>query len=243
MDRSKQNFWDKKKAFTSIPKELLTIVPVSEWIHGEMKQSFLKDYPYQVIHNGINLENFQVYPADEVKKRYGLEGKRILLGVASIWMEEKGWNDFMQLAGMLSPNEVIVLVGVKEEQKKGLPATIVPISRTDNLKQLAELYAAAEALVNPTWQDNYPTVNLEAIACGTPVVTYRTGGSIEVITPDTGFIVEQGDIPGLLAAVRIIEERGKDYYQTKCRAYAEAHFRKEDRYADYLKLYENLTSR
>lgn len=243
MDRSKQNFGDKKKAFTSIPKELLTIVPVSEWIHGEMKQSFLKDYPYQVIHNGINLENFQVYPADEVKKRYGLEGKRILLGVASIWMEEKGWNDFMQLAGMLNPDEVIVLVGVKEEQKKGLPATIVPISRTDNLKQLAELYAAAEALVNPTWQDNYPTVNLEAIACGTPVVTYRTGGSIEVITPDTGFIVEQGDIPGLLAAVRIIEERGKDYYQTKCRAYAEAHFKKEDRYADYLKLYENLTSR
>lgn len=243
MDRSKQNFWDKKKAFTSIPKELLTIVPVSEWIHGEMKQSFLKDYPYQVIHNGINLENFQVYPADEVKKRYGLEGKRILLGVASIWMEEKGWKDFMELAGMLNPDEVIVLVGVKEEQKKGLPATIVPISRTDNLKQLAELYAAAEALVNPTWQDNYPTVNLEAIACGTPVVTYRTGGSIEVITSDTGFIVEQGDIPGLLAAVRIIEERGKDYYQTKCRAYAEAHFRKEDRYADYLKLYENLTSR
>ena len=243
MDRSKQNFGDKKKAFTSIPKELLTIVPVSEWIHGEMKQSFLKDYPYQVIHNGINLENFQVYPADEVKKRYGLEGKRILLGVASIWMEEKGWNDFMQLAGMLNPDEVIVLVGVKEEQKKGLPATIVPISRTDNLKQLAELYAAAEALVNPTWQDNYPTVNLEAIACGTPVVTYRTGGSIEVITPDTGFIVEQGDIPGLLAAVRIIEEQGKDYYQTKCRAYAEAHFKKEDRYADYLKLYENLTSR
>ena len=243
MDRSKQNFFDKKKAFTSIPKELLTIVPVSEWIHGEMKQSFLKDYPYQVIHNGINLENFQVYPADDVKKRYGLEGKRILLGVASIWMEEKGWNDFMQLAGMLNPDEVIVLVGVKEEQKKGLPATIVPISRTDNLKQLAELYAAAEALVNPTWQDNYPTVNLEAIACGTPVVTYRTGGSIEVITSDTGFIVEQGDIPGLLAAVRIIEERGKDYYQTKCRAYAEAHFRKEDRYADYLRLYENLTSR
>ena len=243
VDRSKQNFWDKKKAFTSVPKELLTIVPVSEWIHGEMKQSFLKDYPYQVIHNGINLENFQVYPADDVKKRYGLEGKRIHLGVASIWMEEKGWNDFMQLAGMLNPDEVIVLVGVKEEQKKGLPATIVPISRTDNLKQLAELYAAAEALVNPTWQDNYPTVNLEAIACGTPVVTYRTGGSIEVITPDTGFIVEQGDISGLLAAVRTIEERGKDYYQTKCRAYAEAHFRKEDRYADYLKLYENLTSR
>lgn len=240
MDRSKQNFLDKKKAFTSVPKELLTIVPVSEWIHGEMKQSFLKDYSFQVIHNGINLENFRIYPTEEVKKQYGLEGKRIILGVASIWMEEKGWKDFMQLATLLNPEEVIVLVGVKEEQKKGLPQNIVPISRTENLKQLAELYAAAEAFVNPTWQDNYPTVNLEAIACGTPVVTYRTGGSIEIVTPDTGMIVEQGDVNGLMEAVRKIEQKGKVYYQTKCRAYAEAHFKKEDRYADYLKLYEAL---
>ena len=243
MDRSKQNFLDKKKAFTSVPKELLTIVPVSEWIHGEMKQSFLKDYSFQVIHNGINLENFRIYPTEEVKKQYGLEGKRIILGVASIWMEEKGWKDFMQLATLLNPEEVIVLVGVKEEQKKGLPKNIVPISRTENLRQLAELYAAAEAFVNPTWQDNYPTVNLEAIACGTPVVTYRTGGSIEVVTPDTGMIVEQGDVKGLMEAVRKIEKLTKNYFRPRCRAYAEAHFSKEDRYADYLKLYEVLRKR
>lgn len=240
IDRSRQNFLDKKKAFTSIPKDLLTIVPVSNWLRSEMKASFLEDYPFQVIHNGINLENFRIYPTEEVKKQYGLEGKRIILGVASIWMEEKGWKDFMQLANLLNPEEMIVLVGVKEEQKKGLPKNIVPISRTENLKQLAELYAAAEVFVNPTWQDNYPTVNLEAIACGTPVVTYRTGGSIEVITPDTGFIVGQGDIQGLLNAIREIEIKGKDYYQPRCRAYAEAHFKKEDRYADYLKLYEAL---
>lgn len=240
IDRSIQNYLDKKKAFTSVPNEWLTFVTVSEWMKNEMKQSFLKDYSYHVIHNGINLENFRIYPTEEVKKQYGLEGKRIILGVASIWMEEKGWKDFMQLATLLNPEEVIVLVGVKEEQKKGLPPNIVPISRTENLKQLAELYAAAEAFVNPTWQDNYPTVNLEAIACGTPVVTYRTGGSIEVVTPDTGMIVEQGDVNGLMEAVRKIEQKGKVYYQSKCRAYAEAHFKKEDRYADYLKLYEAL---
>lgn len=240
IDRSKQNYLDKKKAFTSVPNEWLTFVTVSEWMKNEMKQSFLKDYSFQVIHNGINLENFRIYPTEEVKKQYGLKGKRIILGVASIWMEEKGWKDFMQLATLLNPEEVIVLVGVKEEQKKGLPPNIVPISRTENLKQLAELYAAAEAFVNPTWQDNYPTVNLEAIACGTPVVTYRTGGSIEVVTPDTGMIVEQGDVNGLMDAIRKIEQKGKVYYQSKCRAYAEAHFKKEDRYADYLKLYEAL---
>ena len=147
------------------------------------------------------------------------------------------------MSEMLNEDEVIVMVGVSEEQQKRLPKNIVAIRRTENVRQLAELYSAATAFVNPTWQDNYPTVNLEAIACGTPVVTYRTGGSIEVITEDTGRIVEQGDVAGLLKAVREIAEKGKVQYTAKCRAYALENFRKEDRYADYLKLYESLTAR
>jgi glycosyltransferase involved in cell wall biosynthesis len=227
-------------AFTSIPKERMTIVPVSEWIKGEMKQSFLKDANFQVIHNGINLDNFQIRDSKVIRTKYGLGDRHIILGVASIWMEEKGWNDFMQMAAQLRPDEVIVLVGVTEEQKKTLPANVIGISRTENVHQLAELYSAAVAFVNPTWQDNYPTVNLEAIACGTPVVTYRTGGSIEAITPDTGIIVEQGDVQGLIDAVRQIEQRGKGYYQKACRQYAVENFKKEERYAEYMRLYEGL---
>ena len=144
---------------------------------------------------------------------------------------------------MLSEDEVIVLVGVNEKQIKLLPKNIAGIRRTENIRQLAELYAAADAFVNPTWQDNYPTVNMEAIACGTPVVTYRTGGSVETITEDTGVIVEQGDVAGLLDAVRSIRRYGKSAYQKRCRAYALAHFKKEERYADYLRLYERLMIR
>ena len=105
---------------------------------------------------------------------------------------------------------------------------------------LAQLYSAASAFVNPTYQDNYPTVNLEAIACGTPVVTYRTGGSVESVTPATGHIVVQGDTDGLLRAVRDIEAAGKEAFTGPCREYALAHFRKEDRYNDYLRLYDSL---
>lgn len=242
-DRSAQNFLDKKKAFTSMPKDLLTIVPVSEWIRGEMKESFLKDYPFRVIHNGIDLEVFNVYDTECVKRKYGLQDKHILLGLASIWSEEKGLYDFIKMAGMLRDDEVVVLVGVTPKEEKLLPGNIVGISRTENVHQLAELYAASDAFINPTWQDNYPTVNLEAIACGTPVVTYRTGGSIEAVTPETGVIVEQGDVEGLLEAARAIIKRGKSYYTPLCREYAEAHFRKEDRYADYLRLYEELTNK
>ena len=242
LDRSKQNFKDKKQAFTSLKN--LTIVTVSEWMKGEMSHSFLKDCHYQVIHNGIDLDVFDVQPDDKaVREKYGLGDKKIILGLASIWSKEKGWDDFVRMSEMLNEDEVIVMVGVSEEQQKRLPKNIVAIRRTENVRQLAELYSAAFAFVNPTWQDNYPTVNLEAIACGTPVVTYRTGGSVEVITEDTGRIVEQGDVAGLLEAVREIAEKGKVQYTAKCRAFALANFRKEDRYADYLKLYEDLTTR
>lgn len=242
-DRSKQNFRDKKAAFTSLPKERFTIVPVSRWIKGEMEQSFLKEYDFRVIHNGIDTKVFNIYDATEVKRKYQLEGKRIILGVASIWCEEKGWNDFMRLAEQLDEHERLVLVGVDEKHQALLPKHVTGIRRTENIRQLAELYSAAEVFVNPTWQDNYPTVNLEAIACGTPVVTYRTGGSIEAVTEHTGLVVEQGDIDGLLKAIRTIEERGKVHYQQPCRSYALKNFKKEDRYAEYLRLYDELICR
>ncbi len=242
-DRSEKNYEDKRKAFTSMPKDRLIIVPVSEWIKSEMQQSFFRGYDFRVIHNGINTEVFRVYDSQETRKKYGLGNKHVLLGVASIWSKEKGLDDFIQMAKLLHEDEVIVLVGIKPEEKKKLPAGIVGIARTENIRQLAALYATADAFINPTWQDNYPTVNMEAIACGTPVVTYRTGGSVEAVTEETGFVVEQGDVRGLLEAARRVEQQGKAYYQNQCREYALAHFKKEDRYADYIRLYDELTMR
>lgn len=243
-DRSARNFRDKRKAFCSMPKDLMTIVPVSEWMRGEMSESFLKDYRFKVIHNGIDTGIFSPSDADAaVREKYGIGNRRIILGLASIWCSEKGWDDFIELSRLLSDDEVIVMVGVKPEQARVLPQGIIPIARTENVRQLAELYSAAEVFVNPTWQDNYPTVNLESISCGTPVITYNTGGSVESVTPATGVIVPQGDIKALRQAISLIEANGKAHYKTPCREYAIAHFRKEDRYADYLRLYEECLKR
>lgn len=239
-DRSRRNFLDKQAAFTTIPTDRLTIVPVSEWIKKEMQQSFFKGYDFHVIRNGIDTDVFKISRNDTVKNRYHITTRHILLGVASVWSREKGLDDFIRLSGMLNEDETIVLVGVKEETRKRLPRNILGIGRTGNIHQLAELYSASDAFVNPTWQDNYPTVNLEAMACGTPVITYHTGGSIEAVTGSTGFIVEQGDVNGILKAVRTIEHQGKEYYRETCRAYALSHFRKEERYADYLELYDRI---
>ena len=242
-DRSRRNFEDKKAAFTSMPLDRMIIVPVSEWIRNEMRRSFLSAYPFRVIHNGINTDIFNIYDDRQVRKTFGLGNRHILLGVASIWSREKGLDDFIRMAGMLNEDEVIVLVGIKPEDRKRLPDNVVGIARTENIRQLAELYAAADVFVNPTWQDNYPTVNMEAIACGTPVVTYRTGGSVEVITPATGMIVEQGNLNELLKSIREIESKGKASYQEACRKYALLNFKKEDRYMEYLRLYEELRTK
>lgn len=242
-DRSKQNFTDKKNAFTSVPD--MTIVTVSDWMKGEMVLSFLKDCKFKTIHNGIDLNAFKPCDTSSVREKYGLGDRHIILGLASIWMKEKGLDDFVKMFPMLNDDEVIVLVGkMTPEQKSSLPEGIVTISRTENVQQLAELYSAADAFVNPTWQDNYPTVNLESIACGTPVVTYRTGGSVEaVVEGKTGYVVEQGNVEGLLEKVRETRKQDKVYFKEICRNYAEANFSKEDRYKDYIELYESLTSR
>lgn len=245
IDRSARNFTDKRRAFTSLPHGQLTIVPVSQWIRSEMNRSFLRDYSMRVIHNGIDLTTFHPYDNDtDIRSRYPAIGsRRILLGVASIWSAEKGLDDFIALSRLIdTEREVIVLVGIDSATTRRLPPGIIPINRTDNIAQLARLYSAAQAFINPTWQDNYPTVNLESIACGTPVITYRTGGSVEAITPRTGIVVEQGSVNGLLSAIHTIYHRDRHTLRTDCRRHAEANFDKQRCYAQYLTLYQNLLS-
>ena len=246
IDRSRRNFEDKRAAFTAMPADRLTIVPVSEWLWGEMARSFMGGYRYEVIPNGIDTEAF--CPRDEaarraVRDKYALGDRCVILAVASIWSPEKGLDDLIRMANMLRPDEVLVVVGADRKTAAKLPSQAVPVARTANVAELSELYATAAALVNPTWQDNYPTVNMEAIASGTPVVTYRTGGSVEAVTDGTGYVVPQGDVAGMLEQVRRIAAAGPGAFSDTCRQYALAHFRKQDRYEAYIRLYESIAAR
>lgn len=240
-DRSYRNFEDKRTAFTSIRN--ITFVTVSEWLRGEMRKSFLGKCDIQVIHNGIDTDTFSPRSGSAIRENPYVGNRHIILGVASIWSKEKGLDDFIALNERIDRDrEVIVLVGIKESQRALLPSDMVAIERTADVRELAAYYSVALAFVNPTWQDNYPTVNMEAISCGTPVITYCTGGSVEVITPETGFVVEQGDVDGLLNKVREIESLGKEHYSEACRCFALSNFSKAENYREYLDLYNRLVN-
>lgn len=207
LDRSKRNFNIKKEQFSNLSNMIL--VTPSEWLAGLVKKSFLGQYPVMTIHNSIDTSVFKETPS-LFREKYGLINKIIVLGVASAWGEKKGLVDFIKLARMLDNKYKIVLVGLTREQMKRMPSNILCVERTNNTHELAEIYTAADYYVNLTYEDNYPTTNLEAQACGTPCITYRTGGSVESVPEEN--IVEQGDIIGVIDMLKrslgIQKERG-----------------------------------
>lgn len=239
-DRSKKNYNDKKRIFNSINK--LTIVPVSNWLASKVKESFLKEHPCLVIQNGIDLNTF--YPKRSRAKidiLYNLCDKFIILGVASVWDNRKGLLEFIKLNKLIDNNLYrIVLVGLSESQIQELPESIIGIKRTESVSELADLYTAADVFLNPTFEDTFPTTNLESLACGTPVITYRTGGSVESINDNTGIIVDKGNVEGLKEAIEIIKNNGNSFYEINCRNIAIMNFDRKVKFNDYIELYKNI---
>lgn len=239
LDRSRRNFMLKKQLLSDIPS--LTIVPVSEWLGDNIRQSHLKDRDIQVIHNGIDINTFSPQPKN-AHERYGIDKqKKIILGVAAVWDKRKGLNDFYELAKRLPAEDyAIVIVGQRTEDIKSLEnaCQMVFVDRTQNALELAQLYSSASVFVNPTYQDNYPTTNLEAIACGTPVITYKTGGSPEAVDEKTGVVVEQGNVGALTKAIRTLKE--SPISTADCRKRAELHFDKDRCFEEYIEMYNRI---
>lgn len=228
-DRSKQNHLDKKKFFSGIKN--LHIVSVSNWLNEIVNESFLGYANLYVIHNGVDTSCFK--PTTQKKK-----DSFLILGVSNVWDQRKGLFDFYKLRDLLPEDYHIMLVGLTRKQIRLLPNGITGITRTANQKELADLYASANVLVNTTYADNFPTVNIEALACGTPVITYNTGGSPEAVDKTTGFVVPQGDVFELGKAIKKI--RLNPFKIEDCRKRAELFYDKNIAFHKYIDLYKSL---
>lgn len=238
-DRSKKNFQQKKQSFLSVDN--LTLVPVSKWLEGELRQSFFKTKNIHLIQNGIDVQRFTpIGQKDNILAKYGIpQNKKVILGVASNWYR-KGLDDFIAIRHMLPNDYHIILVGLSKKDKKKLPNNIIGIMRTENIDELVALYSACDVFFNPTWEDNFPTTNLEAMACGTPVITYNTGGSPEVITPETGIVIERGDLQSAVNAIKQVCIKGEKTYNDVCRNNILEHYNRMTMLNNYMALYHSL---
>lgn len=226
LDNSRKNYRNKKKAFQGVDN--MVIVTPSKWLSDLVKESFLQEYETKVINNGIDLTLFK--PTEgEFREKHKLENKIIVLGVANAWGVRKGLVDFIELRKQLDRRYEIVLVGVSEEDKNILPNGVLGITRTNSVKELAEIYTAADIFLNLTYEDNYPTVNLEAQACGTPVITYRTGGSVESVPEEQ--VANQGDLKNVVEL--IVKYEGK-------KTSVQSFYDKNVAFEEYIELYEEI---
>ncbi len=234
-DQSNRLYKKKRALFSDLD---MTIITPSQWMADLVKESFLKDYPVKVIHNGIDLSVFCPRESDFRKKHGISESKKLLLGVANKWERRKGLDIFVKLSQRLDEKKYrIVLVGTDSSVDKQLPQSIISIHRTANQIELAKIYSAADYFINPTREDNFPTVNIEALACGTPVITFDTGGSAEIPTKSCGNVVPCNDLNELCFA---IEDQSVVLTQAACVKRA-SEFDCNEKYRDYLECYRNAT--
>lgn len=231
-DRSRENFLLKKQLFSS--NKNLTIVPCSEWLGNFVRSSFLKDKRIEIIRNGVDISLY----SPSRPKLSAKSNEFNILAVSSVWQKSKGLYDIFELRRILPHEYIITMVGLNDSQLKEIPQGIVGVKRTSNIQELVDLYSSSDVLINPTYADTFPTINLEALACGTPVITYKTGGSPEAIDGKTGIVIEQGDVVALANA--LMNMKNNPYSPVDCRKRAVDFFDKDKCFKKYVDLYEQL---
>ena len=240
LSRTKRNFNLKRRLFTSLGSRLV-MTPVSSWLADQTKQSFLGKHRINFIYNGVDTSVFVPRDTSEIKRKFKLDGKKILIGVASTWSEGKGFSDYIELRKRLSDDYIIVMVGVNSAQIANLPDGIVGIKRTQSTQELAELYSASDIVLSLSRAETFGLTVAEGMACGTPAVVYNNTAVPELITEDTGIVVNKtGDIDGVIIAVEQILDRGKQSYTEACRKRAEEHFDNRKCFEKYIRLYDEL---
>ena len=240
-----RNYRNKKSLFTSLNEDQMVIVTPSKWLKEEVKQSFLGKYEVRAIPNGIDLSVFYRREADivSVRTKYQIGKKFMILAVAGVWYPEKGTEDLIKISKVIHRDSALVVVGASGSFAKQLDReNVITITRTESTEELAKLYSAADVLVNPTREDTFPTVNIEAQACGCPVVTYNTGGSPEILNDDTGISVEAENVNKLLKALASIRTKEVIFEPEDCIENAKQYSRENMRTA-YRKLYEEVTEK
>ncbi|MBE5801189.1 MAG: glycosyltransferase [Clostridiales bacterium] len=235
IDGSRRNHRMKKRVLCK-PEDMTFVLPC-QWLNSHFSRSYLSHYPTRVIYNGVNRDVF--HPVEsKLRTKYGLKGKKVVLSVASDWDERKGLSYLIEAAQKMGESFTFVLIGLTSAQIEQLPQGMIGLTNTADSMELAAWYSTADCFANPTLEDNMPMVNLEALACGTPVVVFSTGGCPEAVTPECGLIVPKGDLDALCSSIAVVCENNASM-RTACVQRA-ASFDCRSTFQAYLSLYKEL---
>lgn len=237
-DLSQVQFNLRKLLLTS--SKNLTLVPVSHWLESEVKKSVLKNLPIHTILNGVDIHTFHPLQSSLLREKLALEDKFIMVAAATAWSDSKGFLDYLALAKLMPKDCVIILIGLSERLIKTMPDGILGVARTSNVQELVEYYSMADVVMNLSYQESFGLTTVEGYACGTPAIVYNATASPELVTPETGIVVESGDIQGVLSAILQIKQKGKDAYSDSCRRRAEVFYDKNKNFNEYIALYDSL---
>lgn len=238
VDKSRRNYKLKKEIFTA--NKNLHIVTVSKWLQGLAEQSFFKGRDIRTIYNGVDTDVFKPTVNKSLIEKYHLEGKHVLVAAATAWSKNKGLEDYKKLCGLLPQDIALVLIGLTKEQIGELPSGIIGLGRTESATELALFYTMADVVMNLSYQETFGLTTAEGMACGTPGIVYNASASPELVTPETGMVVEAGDIEGVVKAVTRIIQKGKNSYSQACRERVLSYFEKNKQFETYLQLYYQL---
>ena len=231
VDRSKQLYKLKNKWFNGVKN--LTIVSQTKFMRTFIKQSFLQNYNVKVLYNGVDLETFKPTNSD-FKEKYGLQDKFVVLGVASDWSDRKGLDIMIKLSKRLDDRFKVVIVGL-EKLDCDHNMLVIPAQKPLVLR---EIYSACDVFANPTREDTFANVNLEALACGLPVVMFDTDGTPEGLDETCGVVVDKNDIDAMQKHIENICIN-KTLSKEACLKRAEF-FEKDKRTNEYVKLFEEV---
>ena len=207
--QTKRNYNLKRSLFTRLGSRLV-VTPVSTWLADQTEKSFFRNQRIHFIYNGLDTSVFTPHDTERIKRKFNIEGKSVLLGVASKWSESKGFSDYMELRKKLPEDYAIIMVGLNAKEISKLPGGVIGVKRTQSVQELAELYSAADVVLSLSRAETFGLTVAEGMACGTPAVVYNNTAVPELITAETGLIVDNtGDIDGVIQAVQEIIDQGK----------------------------------
>ena len=230
-----KNYLQKKQIFNSLGSQL-TIVTPSNWLAGQVRMSFLGMNTIRTIHNGISISDFHRSESG-FRTQQHIENKFMILACASTWYKEKGLNDLAEFSHMINKSCVLVVIGLRMEQKLRFSKDTIFISHIESKQEMSDVYSAADVFLNLSLEDTFPTVNLEAQACGCPVITYQTGGCPETVSRSTGIVVEKGNLISVLQNINDLQAKKTTFQKSECEKWA-AGFSLDHMCNEYMKLYQ-----